>query len=91
MLHCKMKVILPNKLHNKLFPFPIQWSILVSLALERWDLAWKHNLSNQIIVFVVLMYVWHIAELVIEALRKYLFIIFNIWNLYICFLWLMGA
>ena len=60
-------------------------------ALEEWDLVWEHNLLNQIIVFVAMMYVWHIAELVIKGLRKYLFITFNIKKMYICCPWLLGA
>ena len=53
-------------------------------ALEQWDLVWQHNLLNQIIVFVAMMYVWHIAELVIKDLRKYFFITFHIEKMYIC-------
>ena len=69
----KKIIVIPNTMEN-----------IALFSWEEWDLVWEHNLLNQIIVFVAMMYVWHIAELVINGLRKYLFITFNIKKMYIC-------
>ena len=42
----KKIIVIPNTMEN-----------IALFALEEWDLVWKHNLLNQIIVFVAMMYV----------------------------------
>ena len=52
-----MMVILTNRLYKKIIVIPNTMENIGLFSLKQWDLVWQHNLLNQIIVFVAMMYV----------------------------------